>query len=343
VPEVVKKMRAKYSFNNGTTVRENVNRTSLHRDYGLDIFFGHDMLVLEYGMGSGYYRDFEPGKDIYTTEWGIVWKKIPYKIKDETGYYTEIIESPLANEDAITRYKPPDPEDEDLSLVDDVLDRYGKDYFICGHIGCSTFEALKYLRGITQSLLDLAMNRDLANKIMDISVDYHTKLGLKLIDRGVDMLWLSDDIGGQHSLLMSPETFRELIKPKLGFMIQEFKNKNKNLKVAFHSDGNIEPVIDDLIEIGVDILNPIQPESIDPYHIKKKYGKKLTLWGTVSVQNTLPFKTALEVENEVRERISICGAGGGFILSPTHNVQLDVPMENIEAFYRAAVKYGSAG
>lgn len=179
------------------------------------------------------------------------------------------------------------------------------------------------------------------HKIIDISVDYHLVLGKKLVDLGVDMLFLADDVGAEHSMIISPETFREFQKPKMAYMIEQFKSRNKNVKIAFHSDGYIEPIIDDLIEVGVDLLNPIQPESMDPAHIKKRYGDRIGLWGTISVQSTLPFKKPRDVENEVRERIETCGVGGGFLLAPTHNIQLDVPPANIDAFYYALGKYGA--
>ena len=140
---------------------------------------------------------------------------------------------------------------------------------------------------------------------------------------------------------MSPATFREMIKPKMGYMIGELKRRNPAVKVAFHSDGFITPVIDDLVEVGVDLLNPIQPESMDPAAIKRRYGRRLALWGTVSTQKTFPFGTAEEVRAEVRERIRTCAPGGGFLLAPTHNLQLDVPPENIQAFYDAVRDFGA--
>ncbi len=126
------------------------------------------------------------------------------------------------------------------------------------------------MRGITQSLVDLVANKDIAHKVMDMSVDYHLKLGFELIDRGVDMLWLADDIGGEHSLLMSPSTFREMIKPKIGYMIEQLKKRNKNIKVAFHSDGYIEPVIDDLIEVGTGYFKPNSTRINGPGIYQKK-------------------------------------------------------------------------
>ena len=305
----------------------------------LDILFDHDMLLLTYGISTGYYRDTE--SDTYMDEWGITWRKIPYQTPNGPGCYTEIVDFPLADDTRIDSYQPPDPENEDMGYAEDVIARFGKEKYICGIIDCSVFEALKYLRGITQSLIDLVQNKEIAHHIMDMSVEYHLKLGYKLIERGVDLLWLADDIGGEHSLLISPDLFREMVKPKLAYMISELRKRDRNVKIAFHSDGYIEPVINDLIEIGVDLLNPVQPESMDPAEIKKRYGDRIALWGTISVQDTLPFKSPREVEAEVKERIRTCAPGGGFLIAPTHNIQLDVPFENIEAYYQAVRKHGA--
>ncbi|UCB45825.1 MAG: hypothetical protein JSV25_16760 [Spirochaetota bacterium] len=305
----------------------------------LDILFGHDMLLLTFGISTGYYRNTP--SDTYIDEWGIKWKKSPYETINGIGHYTEIVGFPLEDSSKVDSYKPPNPDDEDMGYAERIIEQFGTEKYICGIIDCSIFEALKYLRGITQSLIDLVAEKDIAHKIMDISVEYHLQLGYKLIDRGVDILWLADDIGGEHALLMSPETFREMIKPKMGYMIGELKRHNSNVKVAFHSDGYIEPVIDDLIEIGVDLLNPIQPESMNPSFIKRRYGDRISLWGTVSTQVTFPFKSPEDIANEVKERIKTCGPGGGFLIAPTHNLQLDVPLENIDAFYKAVSEYGS--
>ena len=336
VPEVVLKLKEifkKEIENIGTEIELKYQGMT-----ELDIFFGHDMLLLTYGMSTGYYR--ETDSDTYYDEWGIRWGKIHYETVNGNGYYTEIVEFPLAEDSAIDSYIPPNPDNEDMGYAEEIIAAYGKEKYICGIIDCSIFEAQKYLRGITQSLIDLAADKDLSHKIMDMSVEYHLKLGYKLIDRGVDLLWLADDYGAEHTMIISPGTFREMIKPKMGYMIGELRKRNKNIKIAFHSDGYIEPIIPDLIEVGVDLLNPIQPESMNPAEIKKKYGKNIALWGTISTQSTLPFKGPKEVDEEVRERIRTCAPGGGFLLAPTHNIQLDVPFANIEAFYTAIKKYG---
>ena len=123
-------------------------------------------------------------------------------------------------------------------------------------------------------------------------------------------------------------------------LFSELKAINPDLKIAYHTDGNIYPVIDDLVDIGLDILNPVQPKCMDPAYLKTRYGRNLSLWGTIDIQETLPFGTPDDVASEVKERIETLGPGGGFILSPTHHVQIDTPLENFFALLNAAEEYG---
>jgi uroporphyrinogen-III decarboxylase len=106
---------------------------------------------------------------------------------------------------------------------------------------------------------------------------------------------------------------------------------NPDIKVAYHTDGNVMPIIPELIEIGIDVLNPIQPASMDPAEIKKQFGDKLCFWGSIDEQHTLPFGSPSDVQAEVLERLKTVGKNGGLILAPTHHVQLDTPLENFWA------------
>jgi uroporphyrinogen-III decarboxylase len=144
----------------------------------------------------------------------------------------------------------------------------------------------------------------------------------------------------QDRMIISPQLFREFFKPRYARLFAKWKALNPAVKIAFHSDGNIYPIIPDLIEIGLDILNPVQPKSMDPAKLKKEYGDKLTFWGTVDIQEVLPFGTAEDVANEVKLRVQTVGKGGGLILSPAHNIQCEVPLENILSFYEAAKRFG---
>ena len=153
---------------------------------------------------------------------------------------------------------------------------------------------------------------------------------------GVDIIITGDDVAGQQGLLISEETWRKFLKPRLAATARAVKRANAGSFVFYHSDGNIEPLIPDLIEVGIDILNPIQPECMDPAVIKLRYGDRLSFWGTVSVQRTMPFGTPDEVRAEVRARIRDVGRGGGLILAPAHVLGPETPWENIVAFFGAA-------
>jgi uroporphyrinogen-III decarboxylase len=125
--------------------------------------------------------------------------------------------------------------------------------------------------------------------------------------------------------------WRKFLKPRMATFFSELKAINPDVKIAYHTDGYVIPIIPDLIEIGLDVLNPIQPASMDPAEVKTKYGKELCFWGTIDEQKTLPFGTPEDVANEVRHRLDTIGRDGGLIIGPTHSVQLDTPPENFWA------------
>ena len=129
-------------------------------------------------------------------------------------------------------------------------------------------------------------------------------------------------------MLISPKMWRKFLKPRMANFISEIKSLNPQLKVAYHTDGNITAIIPELIEIGLDVLNPVQPASMDPEQLKKTFGDRLCFWGTIDEQHTLPFGDPSDVQAEVRRRLETVGRNGGLILSPTHHVQLDTPLEN---------------
>ncbi len=208
---------------------------------------------------------------------------------------------------------------------------FGDEYWIVGVTVTTIFETAWALRGLEQMMLDMILDPDLANHLLDIPYHYHLTAAKKLASLGVDMIWTGDDVGSQNQMLISPDMWRTFLKPRMANFISELKAINPAVKVAYHSDGDVEPIIPELIEIGIDVLNPIQPASMDPAEIKRKYGDKLCFWGTVDEQHTLPFGSPADVEAEVRERLHTVGQDGGLILAPTHHVQLDTPLENFWA------------
>jgi uroporphyrinogen-III decarboxylase len=179
--------------------------------------------------------------------------------------------------------------------------------------------------------VDLARNPDVVERLFDIPFTFHLTAAKRLVEMGVDMIWIGDDVGAQDRMLIAPRTWRRFFKPRMATFIATLKDINPDVKIAYHSDGLIYPIIPDLIEIGLDVLNPLQPRCMDPEKIKREYGDRLCFWGSIDEQYTLPFGTPAEVEWEVRKRLETLGKNGGLIIGPTHHVQLDTPLENFWA------------
>ena len=296
--------------------------------YDLERALGEDVLLTSVGWANSYYMDDKP----YVDEWGIGWGVQPYHTPYGTGHYTEIISHPLAESDAIASYKAPDPQRSDLYLdAEQALREFGADYWIVGVTVTTIFETAWALRGLEQILIDMAVDHDLAHHLLDIPYHYHLTAAKKLVEMGVDMIWIGDDVGSQHEMLISPRMWRRYFKNRMANFIGELKAINPAVKVAYHSDGDISRIIPELIEIGLDVLNPIQPASMDPAEIKRQFGDRLSFWGTIDEQHTLPFGSPAEVQAEVRERLATVGKDGGLILAPTHHVQLDTPLDNFWA------------
>ncbi len=206
----------------------------------------------------------------------------------------------------------------------------------------SLFETSWYLRGQEQLLIDLYENPDLATAILGAVNNTMIEGARRLAQAGVDVLKLGDDVGSQRAMLMSPKTWREWFRPRLQDVIRAAKAASPEVLVFYHSDGNIEPIIPDLIEVGVEVLNPVQPECMDPMAIKREYGRDLAFWGTIGTQTTMPLGTPEEVRRTVKERIETVGPEG-LLLAPTHVLEPDVPWENIEAFVEAVEEFGEVG
>jgi uroporphyrinogen decarboxylase len=297
---------------------------------------GVDVLLAPLGWIRSVIDRERSGSNAYVDEWGVRWKDVPYHTRFGSGIYTEMTGHPLAEDDAIGNYRPPDPTRTDLyNEAEDLIRVWKQEYWIAGMTVCTIFETAWALRGYERLLTDFLLRPALADAILDIPFHYHLSAARKLVDLGVDMIWAGDDVGTQDRMLMSPAAWRRFLKPRLAEFISALKKQNPKVIIAYHSDGCIYPIIPELIEIGVDVLNPVQPQSMDPEKLKRAYGDKLCFWGTIDIQQTLPYGTPAEVKAEVVERLRTIGKNGGLILGPTHNVQLDTPVENFRAMVEA--------
>lgn len=300
--------------------------------YALELALDEDLLLTSVGWANSYYQ--QAGD--YIDEWGVGWKSVPYETPFGAGRYTEIAGHPLADEAAVASYRPPDPHRPELyTEAERVLREYQSEYWVVGVTVTTIFETAWALRGYERLLADFALQPELAEEILEFPFRYHLAAAQQLTRMGVDMIWLGDDVGAQHRMLISPLHWRRFLKPRLAEIIAAVKAISPAVKVAYHSDGNIYPIIPELIEIGLDVLNPIQPASMDPAQLKQAFGDRLCFWGSLDEQHTLPFGAPDDVRREVAQRLATLGKDGGLILGPTHHVQLDTPMENFWAMVEA--------
>ncbi len=300
--------------------------------YDLEIALGQDLLITSVGWANSYYAH---GAE-YVDEWGVGWRSVACKTPYGVARYTEPRVHPLADADAVTRYQPPDPGRPELyTEAEKLIAEHGAEYWIVGSAVTTIFETAWALRGLEQLLADFIEDPDLAEAVLDIPYRYHLVAAETLVRAGVDMIWLGDDVGHQQGMLMSPRHWQRFLKPRMAHIIERLKAVNPGVKVAYHTDGCVYAIIPELIEIGVDVLYPIEPAAMDPVRLNRAYGKHLCFWGSVDDRYTLPFGRPDEVRREVLGRIAALGAGGGLILAPAHHLQLDTPLENFWAMVEA--------
>lgn len=213
--------------------------------------------------------------------------------------------------------------------------RDNTDKYILVMIYGSHFEKAYFSRGIENFLADMAGEPDFARKLLNRIIDKNmVMLENFLCAREIDGVLLGSDWGTQSDLIMSPDTWQELIRPGEQREYDLVHSYGKDVWV--HSCGNVQKIIPSLIEMGVDVLNPVQPEAMDLATLKREYGKHLTFWGGISTQRALPYGTPDEVKTETRRVRALLSQGGGYILAPAQAIQGDVPAENILALIEAA-------
>lgn len=217
---------------------------------------------------------------------------------------------------------------------------HAQGYFVSGWVG-HIFEDSWHLTGMEKLFMDMQDNPAFAAFILDTIADKRAALARMRAETGADMITLGDDVGMQDRLMMSPATYRKWIKPRLARVIAAAREVRPDIPAWYHSDGNVSSIIPDLIEAGVTVLNPVQPECMDLVDIKRRYGDVLAFWGTIGTQTVMPFGTADDVRRTVREMIDLFGRDGGLVLSPTHVLEPEVPWENIVAFFDEVETYGT--
>jgi uroporphyrinogen decarboxylase len=311
--------------------------------------FGVDLRGLWPLMNSNDFTDDDDGDYLsHIDEWGL-----GYRLNKNEGLWYDLFLNPMQNEnlskDLLLNY--PWPHGGGKRRIAGLRERAiayrqaGYPVFLKS-VCAGLLEMAIRMRGMENCLVDLMLDKEnaglLFDKILKVKLEYWDMALDELADV-VDVVAEADDFGTQTSQLISHNTFREIIKPRQNELISLLKKKAPNAKVFFHSCGNIRPILPDFIEMGIDIINPVHigAEGMEPGQLKKDFGSELTFWGGgVDTQNTLPHGTPQQVRDEVKRNIELLAPGGGFVFNTIHNIQADVPPENIVAMYETVQEFG---
>ena len=303
-----------------------ITRAALDRD-----FLRNDVMQVWLSINGGMERDVPEGTQ-FIDEWGITWQR--------SGDYNAVIRHPLAeaDADAIRRYPFPDPlSSARYEGLDALLRTYGDHYFIGADVSGSIFEPANHLRGMENVLMDIALESEEAEALFDILADFTLRVSLEALRRGADWIWLGDDLGTQQNMIMSPNSWRRMIKPRLQGIIEGIRLVYPDALVAYHSCGSMRQVIGDLCDLEINLLNPIQGSArgMDHLEIKAAYGDRLCMMCGPDTQSFLLHATPDEVRAKTRQLLRDLGRGGGYLFAVSHTIQCGTPMENIEAMLEA--------
>jgi uroporphyrinogen decarboxylase len=297
------------------------------------IFLGHPDRSIAQEIGPNEYKD----------PWGCV------RVKPPGSHYFDQLQFPLAGEISfsdIVKYPWPDPDDPGWTRHLRPRLQWIREHTDCAAVVATPAPFVhlsQYLRGFQDWFMDFVLNPKRLEALFDAILEVNLQVCrhiLKAVGQEVDVVLTSDDLGTQSGLQVSPDHYRKYIHPRLKKYLRQIHDLSP-AKVLFHSCGSLTAIIEDLIEAGVDILNPVQVAAVgmDPRELKKRYGGRLAFWGAIDSQRVLPFGSVEDVRKEVERRIEELGEGGGYVLGAVHNIQPDVPPENIVAMYRHARAY----
>ena len=284
------------------------------------------------------YTPYFAGKDIdYIGEWGDGHK---YGGTEHFTYFVPCMEEfetpgqvwnfPLPDLDAEYRW---------ADYAERVRACKEQDLIAIGGVQLDIFEPAWYLRGLEQMLTDFYTEEEMAEACLERITQIKERIARIQAAAGVDVIIYGDDVGTQIGMMMSPDIWRKFLKPRLARVIKAAKEVNPNVLCYYHSDGDIRKIIPELIEVGVEILNPIQPECMDPREIYQTYVDRLRFWGAVGTQSTMPFGTPAEVRQKTLELLEMSSQKGRLVLAPTHLLEPEVPLENIDMLVKTVQEY----
>ncbi len=348
--DAYKKLQKYLGYNNKITISSMLSQTAFPDEYVRQRFkadcYPLYMPLDKMNINLQWDKD---GSSWYKDEWGVKW------MCPANGLYYDPVGHPLEGctlED-IDKFNWPDPNDNSkwLGMGKRAKDLYeNTDYALVvnGPFNGGVYVPCQWLMGYEDFFIKMMIEPEIIEAMLEKIVEYHIgqwNLILDEVGKYAQVVVLSDDLGTQNAPLMRPSLYRQLIKPAQAKVVNFIKSK-ADVKIVYHCDGAISEFISDFIDIGVDAWNPVQVSADgmdDTAKLKKEYGDKLTFWGAgCESQTVLSTKTPEDIREEVKRRINDLGSDGGLILASIHNIQKDVPIENIVAFYDALYEFGTA-
>lgn len=308
--------------------------------------FGVDVRMVTANPPAGFQLKITPeGRMI--DEWGVVYQKHE---EAQTHFVVET-EAPLhrvTSKNEIEKHPWPDPSDPSrFRGLKEVARRYQQEGLgVVVNTPLMVMTQTQWMRGLERFMMDTVLNQALIEYMMDKILEIQREMTRRLleeVDPHFDVVVMGDDLSHQGGLTYSPDMYRRLFKPRHRTILRFLKEEFGEAKVLYHCCGGVEPLLPDLIDLGIDAINPVQVSARgmeDTKKLKAKYGRDLTFWGGIDTQRVLPFGMPEEVKEEVRRRIEDLAPNGGFVLAAVHNIRPEVRPQNICALFEAALDYG---
>ncbi len=334
------------SLDGGEEIVRSYLAYSAEPDARLLDYFDPDIQAFQCRSGRAYTFRLDPATDSWSDEWGIKCRRPP------GGHYYDPYEYPLASAESVAdveRFPIPDPRDPARSAgVTEAIraaHTTGSKALLLNAPTMGIWMLGLYLRGLEQGLMDLAVQPEIAEAIAERITDWYIAFWdsvLPPIGACLDVVQIEGDLGQQDGPMFSPRIFREIYKPRLRRVVDAIK-RHTDAKILIHACGSVYWAIPDLIEAGIDVLNPVQVNAadMDTARLKREFGRDISFWGGACDTVLLQQGTPSQVEAEVQRRIADLAPGGGYVLGTIHNIAAGVPPQNVVALFQAAKKFGA--
>ncbi|MBN2851791.1 MAG: hypothetical protein JXQ23_03550 [Clostridia bacterium] len=319
------------------TFKKTFNTDENYRDY----FDFSEKYVSDLTLPDYNTKKFEKYFNVHVDKidhWGI-----GYQNGSEAAKHMHHMVAPMKDFTTISefqQYPYPDYLNGDISeVIREVKEIHDKGYIAKASMACTVWEISWYLRSMEQLMSDMILEEELAAYHLDRITEISCHRAREFAKAGVDLIITGDDVGMQRTLMMSEDMYTTWIKPRFRKIVQAAKEVNPEILIEYHSCGYVEPFIPHFIDCGIDILNPIQPESMDFEKLFDLYHDQISFKGTIGTQTTMPFGSVDDVRKVVRKNLDYAGKKGGLFICPTHMIEPEVPFENIMAYIEACKEY----